>query len=114
MSNCPWCDEDLGCRSGDEATCDFKNLAKEPVAIKNRMDAEHKAVLDIISKEYSDPEELNKAKADMNDKLQGIRIMKQVYEEEFNMVYVPSTQLEFTHKLIRFLANVKKLERKKK
>jgi ABC-type phosphate transport system auxiliary subunit len=115
MVGCPWCDKDTGCRNaGDELDCDFKTLLKEPVAIRERIDQENKNILNMISKDFETKEEIEKVKAEMNDKLHGIRIMKQVYEEEFDKIYIPNNQMEFTHKLVKFLAKVKQLERKSK
>ena len=108
---CPWCDDVEGCRNRDESDCDFKTLPMEPNAIKVRMDDENAKILKLMTVKYEDLPSLLKAKAESSDRLQGIRIMKQVYEGKFGMFYHPTNQLEMTKAFLDFMKQGKLLER---
>jgi very-short-patch-repair endonuclease len=111
---CDWCLEGKCRNSGDETTCDFKTLKRDPISIKNRMDEENQKVMDLMRSQFEDMLTLNNIRVDVRDRLEGIKIMKQMLSDEFKMDYKFTKQLEMTKAFIDFMAKGKRLERKKK
>jgi hypothetical protein len=109
---CEWCSDRVeGCYNKDESDCDFKSLPIDVEMIKARIDSETDLIMVILRREYSVREDLLRARAEIFDRLGGIKIMKDKLKERFNEDHTPQNQMEFTRAFLAFKIQDKKLER---
>jgi len=109
---CEWCKDRVdGCYNKDESDCDFKSLPIDAEIIKARMDSETDLIMIILRREYSVREDLLRARAEVFDRLGGIKIMGDMLSAKFKETHTPKNQMEFTRAFLAFKIQDKKLER---
>jgi len=117
MCPCEWCVKDK-CRANDEEICDFKDLPMEPEAIKKRIDDEWGIVKLKFAevkkiKEVTDDVQLLTLINEAKDKLEGIKIMRQVLLDKFSKNYFPEKNVfNFTKLILDVNKHMKKLKQK--
>lgn len=97
MKDCPWCSIDGVCRSGDEATCDFKTIPMTKDGMKKRIDEEFKVINSLLSelKKELKREEVQKTMGLVRDKVMGIGIIRATLLDKFDINYFPSGRMNF-------------------
>jgi len=117
LALCDWCVNGV-CRAGDEATCDFKNLPMEKDAIIKRIDDEW----DVVKLKFAEVKKIKEVTDDIQlltlvneskDKLEGIKIMREVLLDKFKKNYFPEKNVFSFMKLIAEVnKHMKKLKQK--
>jgi len=92
MVICKWCvekDGNIRCRSGDESSCDFRDLPYEKEAIIERADDEFDKVEAMLKdiKNIASKEKRQDMVAIVADKVLGIKIMIEVLKNDFHYKY---------------------------
>lgn len=117
---CLWCENNI-CRSGNEETCDFKSLPMEADAIKKRIASEFEKVFDDMirikeTKEIEDYSAFNSLILGVRDKVEGMKIMRQVLLAKFGVNYFPVSLFKFAKLIIdadKQMRRLKDMERQK-
>jgi len=120
---CDWCLSGNKCRSGDEATCDFKTLPMEKDVIIKRIEDEWVIVkqrFEVIKglKDFSDGLQIATLVNEVKDKIQGVSIMRQVCLERFKINHFPEKNMYKFMKLVmevnRHMKRLYQLEQNKR
>ena len=117
MCPCEWCVNNK-CRANDEEICDFKDLPMELDAIKKRIDDEW----DIVKLKFAEVKKIKEVTDDVQlltlineakDKLEGVKIMREVLFDKFKKNYFPEKNVFTFVKLITEVnKHMKKLKQK--
>jgi hypothetical protein len=100
------------CRVNDEVNCDFKTLSMDKEAIKKRLDEEFLSVSENIKKmkKAEVDEEARKLMAVVFDKLTGIKVLRDVLQQKFGVVYFPRGRIEFMKLVLEANKNMRKFK----